>query len=102
MSTPNGIVFARCVRRVPEGDFGDGMLFNSINGVSWDLKPGVGRDIVNRVPLDVRAAVPEARAPPLTTGGAVAKKSLHQAISGIGEVTGTRTSVSGANMRDWE
>ena len=85
VGTPHGIVFARSVRRVPKEDSGDGMLFNSIKGVPWDLQPGVERDIVNRE-LDARAAVPEAQAPPPTKGGAVAKKSLHQAISGIGEV----------------
>ena len=44
------------------------MLFISIKGVPWDLQPGVEREVVNRVQLDVRAAVPEAHAPPPTTG----------------------------------
>ena len=37
-------------------------------GSPWELQPGVDREIVNRVQLDVRAAIPERQAPPLTTG----------------------------------
>ena len=65
---------ARSIRRVPKEDSGDGLLFNSIKGVPWDLQLGEVRErerervIVNRVQLDVRAAVPEAQAPPPTTG----------------------------------
>ena len=44
------------------------MLFNSINGVPWELQPGVEREVVNRVQLDVRAANPERQAPPPTVG----------------------------------
>ena len=85
VSTPHGMVFARGVRRVPTEDSGDGMLFNSIKGVPWDLQPGVERGIVNRVQLDVRAAVPEAQAPPPTTREQLPRRVLHPAISGIGE-----------------
>ena len=67
VGTPHGIVFARSVPRVPKEDSGDGVLFNSIKGDPWDLQPGVEREIVNRVQLDVRASVPEAQAPTLTT-----------------------------------
>ena len=34
---PHGIVFLRSIRRVPNEDSGDGMLFNSIRGASWEL-----------------------------------------------------------------
>ena len=63
-------------------------------------QPGVERDIVNRVQLDVRAAVPEAQAPTDDNRGAVAKTSLHQAIHGIGEVRVHGPDVSGASMRE--
>ena len=49
VSTPHAAVFARSIRRVPKTDSGDGMLFNSIKGVPWELQPGVEREIVNRV-----------------------------------------------------
>ena len=68
VGTPHGAVFARSIRRFPKEDSGDGMLFNSIKGVLWELQPGVERKIVNRVQLDVRAAIPGRQAPPLTTG----------------------------------
>ena len=68
VGTPHGTVSARSIRRVPKEDSGDGMLFNSIRGLPWDLQLGVERQIVNRVQLDVRAAVPEAQAPPPTAG----------------------------------
>ena len=44
VGTPHGIVVARCIRRVPKEDSGDGMLFNSIKGAPWDLQPGVERE----------------------------------------------------------
>ena len=70
VGTPHRIVFARSIRRVPTEDSGDVVVFNGIKGVPWDLQPGVEgeREIVNRVQLDVRAAVPEAQAPPPTAG----------------------------------
>ena len=57
MDTPYGIGFARSI-------------FNRIRGAPWDLQPGVEREreIVNRVQLDVKAAVPERQAPRLITG----------------------------------
>ena len=59
MDTPYGIVFARSI-------------FNRIRGAPWDLQPGVERErereIVNRVQLDVKAAVPGRQAPRLITG----------------------------------
>ena len=68
MGTPHGTVFSRSIRRVPKEDSGDGLLFNSIKGVLWELQPGVEREVVNRVQLDVRAAIPERTAPPPTVG----------------------------------
>ena len=47
---------------------GDGMLFNSIRGDPWELQLGVEREVVSRVQLDVRAAIPERHAPPPTVG----------------------------------
>ena len=44
------------------------MLSNSIKGVPWELQLGVARDVVNRVQLDVRAAIPDRQAPPATIG----------------------------------
>ena len=73
---PHGAVFARSIRRVPKEDSGDGMLFNSIKGVSWELQPGVEREIVNRVQLDVRAAVLEAQAPPPTTREQLPRRAI--------------------------
>ena len=53
VGTPHGIVFARSIRTVPKEDSGDGMLFNSVRGLTRDLQPGVEREreIVNRVRL---------------------------------------------------
>ena len=59
VGTPLGIVFSRSVCRVPNEDSGDGMLFNSIRGAPWELQPRVEGGVVNRVQLDVQAAVPE-------------------------------------------
>ena len=69
VGTPHGIVFSRSIHRVPKEDSGDGMLFNSIRGV------------VNKVQLGCPGCNPTA-----DSRGTVAKTSLHQAISGIGEV----------------
>ena len=44
VGTLHGIVFSRSIRRVPKEDSGDGMLFNSIKGVPWELQPGVERE----------------------------------------------------------
>ena len=68
VGTHQGIVFARSIRRVPKEDSGDGMLFNSIRDVPCELQPGVEREVVNRVQMDVRAAIPERQAPPPRTG----------------------------------
>ena len=68
IGTPQGIVFARSVRRVPKEDSGYGMLLNSIQGRLSDLQPGVERERVNKVQLDVKAAIPKVQAPPPTTG----------------------------------
>ena len=57
VGTPLGIVFSGSIRRFPIEDSGDGMLFNSIKGVPWELQLGVEREVVNRVQLDVRAAI---------------------------------------------
>ena len=67
VETPHGIVLSRSIRRVPKEDSGDGMLFNSINGVPWELQPRAEGGVVNRVQLDVQAAIPERQAPPPTT-----------------------------------
>ena len=68
VGTPHGIVSARSIRRVPKEDSGYGMLFNSIKGVPWELQTGVEREVVNRVQLDVLAAIPERQAPSPTVG----------------------------------
>ena len=100
VETPHGVVFWRSIRKVPEKDSGDGMLFNSIRGAPWELQPRAeGGDMI-RVQVDVQAAIPE-RSPTADFLGTIAKTSLHQANSAIGEVPGTQTGVSGANMRDW-
>ena len=57
---------------------------------------------MNRVQLDVGAAIQERQAPPPTVGEQFAKTSLHQAIGEIGEVRVHRTGVSDASMRDWD
>ena len=43
-------------------------------------------EIVTRVQLDVRAAIPERQSSTVDDRGAAARASLHRAISGIGEV----------------
>ena len=63
VGTPHGIVQSRSIRRVPEEDSGDGMLFR---GVPWELQPGTEGGVVNRVQLDIHAAIPEREAPPPT------------------------------------
>ena len=68
VGTPHGIVFSRSIRRVPKEDSGDGMLFNSISGAPWELQPRAEGGVVNRVQLDVQAAIPEREAPPPTVG----------------------------------
>ena len=40
------------------------MLFNSIRGAPWELQPRAEGGVVNRVQLDVQAAIPERQAPP--------------------------------------
>ena len=99
VGTPHGIVFAKSVRRVPKEDSGDGMRFNGIKGVPLELQPGVEREVVNRVQLDVRAAVPGAQAPPLTT-----REQLPEEFTSGDQWNwrgaGTRTGVSGASRRD--
>ena len=51
VGTPHGIVFSRSIRRVPQEDSGDGMLFNSIRGVpERDAPPPtVGEQLPRRV-----------------------------------------------------
>ena len=44
------------------------MLSNSIRGALWELHPRAEGGVVNRVQLDVHAAVPEREAPPPTIG----------------------------------
>ena len=44
------------------------MLFNSISGAPWELQPRAEGGVVNRVQLDVQAAIPEREAPPPTVG----------------------------------
>ena len=60
--------FSRSIRRVPKEDGGDGMLFNSIRGAPWELQPRAQEGVVNRVQLDVLAAIPVRQAPPPTVG----------------------------------
>ena len=68
VGTPHGIVFSRSIRRVPKEGSGDGMLFNSSRGALWELQLGAEGGVVNRVQLDVQAAIPEREAPPPTVG----------------------------------
>ena len=80
VGTPHGFFFSRSIRRVPKEDSGDGALFNSIRGAPWELQRRAEGEVVNRVQLDVQAAIPVRQAPPPTVG------EQFQAISGIGEV----------------
>ena len=57
VGTPHGF-FSRSIRRVSKEDSGDGMLFG--------LQPGAEGGVVNRVQLDVQAAISEREAPPPT------------------------------------
>ena len=66
--------FSRSIRRVPKGDSGDGMLFNSIKGVLWERQLGVEREVVNRVQLDLQAAVPRRDAPHPTVGEQLSRR----------------------------
>ena len=68
VGTPQGIVFSRSIRRVPKEDSGDGMLFNSIRRAPWELQLRAEGGVVNRVQLDVQAAITERQAPPPTVG----------------------------------
>ena len=84
VGTPHGIVFARSIRRVPKEDSVEGMLFNSL---PWDLQIGVERERDRQQ----SAVCCQSRCSSSTSStadnkGATAKKSLHQASSGIGEV----------------
>ena len=86
VGTPHGVFFfSRSIRRVPKEDSENGMLFNGIRGAPWELQPGAEGGVVNRVQLHVQAAIPE-RSPTADSRVTVAKTSLRQAISGIGEV----------------
>ena len=87
VGTPHGIVFSNSVRRVPKEDSGYDMLFNSIRGAPWELQPRAEGGVVKRMQLDIQAAVSEReRSSTIDSRGTVAKTSLHQAISGVGEV----------------
>ena len=68
VGAPHGIVFARSIRRVSKEDSGDGMLFNTIRGAPGELQPRAEGGVVNRLQLDVQAAIPERQAPPPTVG----------------------------------
>ena len=62
VGTPHGAVFARSIRRVPKRGF---WAASKVSRGNYYLEL---REIVNRVQLDVRAAIPQRQAPPLTTG----------------------------------
>ena len=62
------LFFSRRIRRVPKEDSGDGMLFNRITGAPWELQHRAEGGVVNRVQLDVQAAIPKREAPPPTVG----------------------------------
>ena len=104
VGTPHGAVSARSIRRVPEEDSGDCVLFNSIKRVPWELQLAVERE---RQRDRAQSAVGCPSCNPSETSstadhrGAASKNSLHQAISGS-RGTGTRTSLSGASMRGWD
>ena len=102
VGTPHGIVFARSIRRVPKEDSGDGMLFNSIRGAPWQLQPGVEGEVVNRVQLDVRAAIPERDKLHRRQSGNSCQEEFASGDQWNWQGTGTRTGVSGASMRAWD
>ena len=83
--TPHGAVFARSIRRVPKEDSGDGMLFNNIKGVPWELQLRVERNREQSA-VGCPSCNPRERSSTSDKRRAAAKKSLHQAISGIVEV----------------
>ena len=69
VGTPHGIVFfEKHSQSSTKEDSGDGMLLNSMRGAPWKLQPRAERGVVNRVQLDVQAAIPEKEAPPQTVG----------------------------------
>ena len=84
VGTPH--IFSTSNRRVPKEISGDGMMFNSIRGAPWEPQPGAEGGVVNRVKLDVQVCNPRETSPTADSRGTVAKTSLRQAISGIGEV----------------
>ena len=103
VGTPHGIVFSRSIRRVQKADSGGGMLFNSIRGSSWEQQPGAEGGVVNRVQLDVLAAIPERDKPHSPTVGEKLPRRVYIRRSvGVGEVMGAQTDVPGASMRDWD
>ena len=63
IGTPTGCVYARTVRRMTKEEAGDPVLFNSVVGSPWELKPVVGaqRRITH---LDVQATTDAALLPP--------------------------------------
>ena len=73
VGTPHGAVFARSIRRVPKGDSGDGMLFNSMKGSHGNYNLEL-REFENRVQLDVRAIIRERQAPAPTVGEQLARR----------------------------
>ena len=68
------------------------MLFNSIKGALWDLQLGVERERERdreQSAVGCQSCSSGSTSSTADNWGAVAKKSLHQAISGIGEVEET-------------
>ena len=61
------------------------MLFDSIKGVLWELQPGIERSREQSA-VGCLSSNPRETNPTADNREAVAKNSLHQAISGIGEV----------------
>ena len=68
VGTPHGAVFARCIRRVPKRGFWGKYAVQQHQRSPWELQRRAEGAIVNRVQLDVQAAIPEREAPPPTVG----------------------------------
>ena len=68
VGTPHGIVFREVSAEFQKRILEMVCCFNSIKGAPWEQQPGVEKEVVNRVQLDVWGAIPERQAPPPTFG----------------------------------
>ena len=75
VGTPHGIVFARSLRRVPKEDSGK---WHAVEQQLRDLRENYNLElhgeVVNRVQLDVQAAIPERQAPPPPIGEQLSRR----------------------------